>query len=182
MPAKVLSIGHVGLRESEEGGVRELAALGKYADEIVKVVSSERHAVVLLKTGSSEGRLGLEGKLPPTVDRPMMCNIDTVVDVACGDAHSIAVTSSGVAFAWGRNQHGQLGLGSLASQATPTAVPPAALPPFVAVACGAAHSVFLSERGHVYVCGRGVEGQLGAGAAVQFHTSPRIVSSVSPFN
>ena len=33
-----------------------------------------------------------------------------VVNVAAGDAHAMAVSVTGAVYAWGRNQHGQLGI------------------------------------------------------------------------
>eukprot|EP01063_Lacrimia_lanifica_P012511 TRINITY_DN1916_c1_g1_i1.p1 TRINITY_DN1916_c1_g1~~TRINITY_DN1916_c1_g1_i1.p1 ORF type:complete len:571 (+),score=206.10 TRINITY_DN1916_c1_g1_i1:81-1715(+) len=187
MPVKVCALGDVGLKESSKGGLVELACLSDYADAITKVVSGDEHCVALLRTGqlivwgkSSHGRLGAEGSLPDVVDRPMLLDLDDVVDVACGSMHSVAVTADGTAYAWGRNDEGQLGIGNLNHQPTPHVVPKSSPWPFVAAAAGRAHSVFLSSRGHVYVTGRGVEGQLGS-SGVKYYSSPHIVKALSEY-
>jgi alpha-tubulin suppressor-like RCC1 family protein len=47
-----------------------------------------------------------------------------VVAVAAGSAHSVALLADGRLFAWGRNLHGQLGLGSSGGdRLTPVQVP-----------------------------------------------------------
>ena len=180
---KVVALGRVGLHETA-GHDGEVKSLAGYAEDVVKVEGGEEHCLVLLSQGqvivwgrSDHGRLGLEGQLPAVVDRPMLLDIEGVEDIACGGKHALALLSNGTVLAWGCNNNGQLGLGSLHSQHRPKQIP--ALPLIKAIASGASHSVFLSEKGHVFVCGRGLEGQLGCGAQVKYHTCPHIVKSLS---
>ena len=44
----------------------------------------------------------------------------TVAQVASGDRHSLALTKGGQLFSWGDNSFGQLGVGKIASDKTPT--------------------------------------------------------------
>jgi alpha-tubulin suppressor-like RCC1 family protein len=44
--------------------------------------------------------------------------------VAAGDSHTCAVASNGVAYCWGLNADGQLGVGDLVTRTTPTPVVP----------------------------------------------------------
>ena len=44
------------------------------------------------------------------------------VDVACGWAHSVALSRSGAVFAWGLNCKGQLGVGDTKARAYPTQI------------------------------------------------------------
>ena len=186
---RLAAIGNVGLKEccdAGDGVVSSVRALEDYAGSIVKVASGDAHCLVLLATGqvvtwgvSASGRLGLEGELPATVDRPMLMNLDAVVDVACGAAHSLALCADGSVLAWGANTYGQLGLGSVAPQRLPTRVP---APTGVRqVAAGAQHSLFLTEAGHAYACGRGLRGQLGCGGAVKCHTAPHVVKALAGY-
>ncbi len=96
-----------------------------------------------------------------------------VVDVSCSDGHSLAVDAAGVAFAWGSNSHGQLGVapsGGVACAKTAGSQPPhCALPVRMplrrhvaaAVAAGAVHSVFVTSAGVVLTCGGNTHMQLG---------------------
>ena len=47
--------------------------------------------------------------IPQTISSLSGCNI---VKIACGDTHTLAVTDCGDLYAFGRNQNGQLGLGT----------------------------------------------------------------------
>jgi alpha-tubulin suppressor-like RCC1 family protein len=83
-----------------------------------------------------------------------------VTDFSAGWDHSLAV-ANGTAYAWGRNDAGQLGLGDAETRFNPT---PLSLPGrAVAVAGGYAHSIFILEDGRVFTAGRNDAGQLGLG-------------------
>ena len=64
----------------------------------------------------------------------------TVVQLAAGDKHVLAVTQTGFCFAWGCGLFGRLGLGSHESHRTPQPVPVGNKANIVRVGCGAAHS------------------------------------------
>ncbi|XP_015745546.1 probable E3 ubiquitin-protein ligase HERC6 [Python bivittatus] len=86
----------------------------------------------------------------------------TVIQVACGHYHSIALTKDGRVFSWGQNVHGQLGLGKeFSSQANPCNISSLAGIPLAQVAAGGAHSFVLSHSGIVYGWGRNNAHQLG---------------------
>lgn len=77
-----------------------------------------------------------------------------------------AVSTSGDAFAWGRNDKGQLGLGDFANRAEPTRVASlsSSSDPAVAAACGKVHSVVATRSGAAWSAGSNAQGQLGVGA------------------
>jgi alpha-tubulin suppressor-like RCC1 family protein len=81
--------------------------------------------------------------------------------VAAGEGYSLALTESGEVYAWGWNEHGQLGLGDTAVRLTPTKVP--GLSAVKAIAAGFSHSLALTESGEVYAWGSNEHGQLGLG-------------------
>ncbi|KAA8521843.1 hypothetical protein F0562_012535 [Nyssa sinensis] len=106
----------------------------------------------------------------------------TVVKVACGNEHVVALVSAGethtgddlVCYSWGNNSHGQLGLGDSDSRLRPEVVEtfnqesPWSV---YEVACGAFHTALLAHKKRpsdtlVSVCwtfGLGENGQLGHG-------------------
>jgi alpha-tubulin suppressor-like RCC1 family protein len=92
----------------------------------------------------------------------------TVVALAAGGYHSLALTADGLVFAWGRNyDYGQLGNGSATDSNVPVAVTAdgeLAGKTVVAVAAGGYHSLALTADGLVFAWGRGDFGQLGNGS------------------
>uniref|UniRef100_A0A7S4B067 Uncharacterized protein n=1 Tax=Chrysotila carterae TaxID=13221 RepID=A0A7S4B067_CHRCT len=76
-----------------------------------------------------------------------------IVRLACGEAHCLALDENGGLFSWGRGTQGQLGLGKVVENVqSPTRV--TSLPqPAAMVACGAAHSMLLTNSGELLGCG-----------------------------
>ncbi|XP_043294104.1 E3 ISG15--protein ligase HERC5 [Cervus canadensis] len=88
----------------------------------------------------------------------------TIIQITCGDYHSLALSKGGELFAWGQNLDGQLGVGRIfASTSTPEIVENLSGVPLVQISAGEAHSMALSMSGNVYSWGRNDCGQLGLG-------------------
>ena len=94
-----------------------------------------------------------------------------LIQSACGEAHSLALTSSGKVFAWGWGSNGQLGNGYreedfeeagnlLSIQYNPTPVIAFSFP-IKQIAAGGLFSMFLSEENEIYICGANDKKQLG---------------------
>ena len=82
-----------------------------------------------------------------------------VKQIAVGEDHCLALTSSGRVYAWGSGRRGQLGLGAFDNCPSPM---PVDLRRRVAqIAAGATHSVALVAAGSIYTWGSGL--QLGLG-------------------
>jgi alpha-tubulin suppressor-like RCC1 family protein len=93
-----------------------------------------------------------------------------VSQIAAGDAHSLALTSTGQLYAFGSNEFGQLGnaanSGTELANPTPLAVTlPGASGPVVQIAAGASHSLALTSTGQLYAFGSNRFGQLGTAGA-----------------
>lgn len=84
------------------------------------------------------------------------------VDIACGSAHTVALTSEGTLVCWGKGENGQLGTRAAHTLYAPTAVSSPAK--FVAVSAGDRHSAAVTEDGVAYVWGDGTLGQIGDGS------------------
>ncbi|XP_059521644.1 E3 ISG15--protein ligase HERC5-like isoform X2 [Myotis daubentonii] len=88
----------------------------------------------------------------------------TIIQITCGDYHSLALSKGGELFAWGQNLDGQLGLGRiLDSTPTPQLVEHLSGVPLAQISAGKAHSMALSMSGNIYSWGRNDCGQLGLG-------------------
>ncbi|KAL7540137.1 hypothetical protein ACHAWF_006604 [Thalassiosira exigua] len=78
--------------------------------------------------------------------------------------HSVAIATNGAAYGWGRNETGQLGLGSASAVVplpTRLSVGGEESLKFVGAAVGKHHTVLVGENGNAYASGGNVFGQLG---------------------
>jgi alpha-tubulin suppressor-like RCC1 family protein len=108
---------------------------------------------------------------------------NTVVSIATGVSHSLAVTSLGRVFAWGSDGFGQLGNGSSSDSdvATPEDITLnfsglVANEKIVSVSAGQNHSLAVTSLGKVFAWGKGVNNQVGD-ATGQNRTSPVNITS-----
>ncbi|PKA51797.1 Ultraviolet-B receptor UVR8 [Apostasia shenzhenica] len=81
---------------------------------------------------------------------------------------------------WGNGDYGRLGLGSLESRWKPTACPffDEEDPP-IAISCGGAHTLFLTESGRVYATGLNNFGQLGTTSSRSHMLEPVHIKGIS---
>ena len=146
--------------------------------KIVKIAAGQGHSLALTDDGmvytwgrNDTGQLGnnatTDVMLPVTVTvtgTPM--SNKTIVEIASGARHSLAIDSSGKVYAWGHNGSGQLGNNSTVNALTPVAVQAPADKNIIQVSgsgwLGASSSALASD-GTVYSWGRGFDGQLGDG-------------------
>ncbi|XP_078385990.1 putative E3 ubiquitin-protein ligase HERC4 [Cetorhinus maximus] len=85
-----------------------------------------------------------------------------IIQVACGNHHSLALSKGGKLFAWGQNTYGQLGLGTKGgSEDSPQCVTSLTGMPVAQITAGGEHSFALSLSGAVFGWGRNNHGQLG---------------------
>ena len=107
----------------------------------------------------------------------------TVVQVATGDGHGLALTSSGAVYAWGDGNNGDLGQGSDTSEHdTPVEVPLPASADIISVAAGQYVSFAVTAAGQVYAWGDDESGQLGnrvTESASAVNGTPALISGLS---
>jgi len=156
-------------------------------DHVVQVACGAFHTMAATKQGKlfswgkeESGCLGIhftgesllsgvyqphEVQLPPGI---------SVARVSCGGAHSLVLSTDGRVLACGKNENGRLGLPNEKNQLTFCELPVFSAPSqgggmgkVVMVACGGAHSLFLTDEGKVYASGRGSQGRLGSGSEKQ---------------
>ncbi|CAF1432760.1 unnamed protein product [Rotaria magnacalcarata] len=90
---------------------------------------------------------------------------DPIVDMAAGDRHTIIVTESGRAFAFGDNSSGQLGLGHTNNVEKVSCIKSLKFgdtgEKVILVACGRESSLVATNRGSLYAFGSNLRSQLG---------------------
>ncbi|RXN09137.1 putative E3 ubiquitin- ligase HERC4 [Labeo rohita] len=102
-----------------------------------------------------------------------------VIQIACGDHHSMALTKDSQLFVWGENSHGQLGL-KKDHPGSPSAQHVESLSgiPVAQISAGGDHSFVLSLSGVVFGWGKNSAGQLGLGDTTDRHV-PTAVNSLN---
>nr|UVH33433.1 HERC7 [Carassius auratus] len=102
-----------------------------------------------------------------------------VIQITCGDQHSMALTKDGQLFVWGENSHGQLGLGKgELSTLSPQPLKSMCGIPLAQISAGGDHSFVLSLSGVVFGWGKNSAGQLGLGDTTDRHV-PTVVNSLN---
>ncbi len=105
------------------------------------------------------GQLG-DGGEEGFVNTPVaVSGLTGVKAIAAGGQHSLALLSNGTVWAWGANESGQLGNGTVVSSNVPVQVK--GLTGVKAIAAGAHHSLALLSNGTVMAWGANESGQLG---------------------
>lgn len=85
-------------------------------------------------------------------------------DVAAGAQHSCAVTTTGALYCWGRNDEGQLGIGTTTYSAHPVLV--SGVSAVQSVVLGEQHSCAITTAGALWCWGKNKYGELGDGTKV----------------
>ncbi len=116
----------------------------------------------------SNGKLGHQNKMASVGPRRVFGAIANrrIVDLAVGSMHMVCCDEFGAAFGWGANRNYMLGLPPPPNKqesfwSVPTLIESLAGNRIVAVAAGAAHSIFLSDRGWPFMAGSALQGRLG---------------------
>ncbi|XP_030078321.1 RCC1-like G exchanging factor-like protein isoform X2 [Microcaecilia unicolor] len=102
--------------------------------------------------------------VPLPLDRPQETR---VLQVSCGRAHSLILTDKEGVFSMGNNSYGQCGRKVVEGEVYSESQLIHRIEEFgdsvVQVVCGQDHSLFRTEKGEVYACGWGADGQTGLG-------------------
>ncbi len=150
---------------------------------VISIAAGHYHSLALMNDrtiwawgGNQYGQLGdgttIWGRNTPV----QVSSLTSVISVAGGARHSVALKSDGTVWAWGYNGSGQLGNGSTANSTTPVSV--SSLAGIIAIAAGDLHSVALKSDGTVWAWGYNYNGQLGNGSTT-YSTTPVSVSSLA---
>lgn len=89
--------------------------------------------------------------------------IKHVEDVWTGGMHCFVKVEKGRYYGWGNNAYGQLGLGNNQHQTYPAEIEFFEDMDIKQICGGEHHSIFLTQEGEVYACGKHDTGQLGLG-------------------
>jgi alpha-tubulin suppressor-like RCC1 family protein len=142
---------------------------------VVSVAATGNHSLALCSDGSvvawgdnSSGQVGnnstVDSKVPVLVTQSGVLADKTVVSVAAGLYHSLALCSDGTLVSWGWNSYGQLGNNTMLDSSLPVSVTQNGVlagKAVVSISAGAGHSYALCEDGTIAAWGYNFYGQLG---------------------
>ena len=160
-----------------------LLAPGQPLGEAAAVAAGQQHSLALRRDGTvwawgnnRFGQLGDGGTASRDAPAPVLLApgqpLGDVTAIAARLNHSLALTSDGVVWAWGENNHGVLGDGTTERRATPVRV--GGLGRATAISTGTFFSLALAEDGTVWAWGDNRFGQLGDGSTDDRHAPVRV--------
>ncbi|CAB3239386.1 unnamed protein product [Arctia plantaginis] len=168
--------------------IRPTLSKWKESNHMKAIAAGEFHTMYLTSSGTlyscgnnEVGQLGrhtekTEGKHPAPVETFKDC---TIVTVACGMQHSVALDEWGQLFSWGSDSLGQLGSNlGIHAQDKPKFVKGLATKNVIQVACGAYHSIALTNNGDLYAWGANSYGQCGLGSLTSKQMVPQPITSL----
>lgn len=150
-----------------------------------------------LNTDSQIGYHKLRGKtynpmelliFPAPIDLPKTSpdEIHNIIKVACGRSHTLALKDDGTVFSLGNNAYGQCGReiiedevyagSSIVNTLTSNLFNNEKI---VNVVCGQDHSIFITEKGNLYSCGWGADGQTGLGHYNNCHIPTKLEGEIN---
>ncbi len=167
--------------------VNEIQIVKELCDQqIIDFANGWRHCIARNSSGkvycwgqNKCGLLGI-GLQDGSYHKPKLnqyLNNEFVVDISCGELHSLVLTNCGEVYAWGRNSEGQIGNGCNSNQLIPIKVKGFNNERVKMISCGWKHSMALTECGHVYSWGSNYSKQLGIGNTV-LSNEPKFVAVI----
>ncbi len=135
---------------------------------VMQLAAGTSHNLALLTSGSiyawgngSSGQLGNNTTTAQQTKAVLVSGGSVYQKIAAGETHSLAVRTDHTVVAWGANEQGQLGNGTVSSRLIPTAMN--GVEGASTVAAGAKHSLVLKSDGTVLSVGGNILGSLGQG-------------------
>jgi alpha-tubulin suppressor-like RCC1 family protein len=170
--------GQLGLGATHGSKLESLVPRKFGLEGVAAICCGGYHSMALAKDGviyawgaNHHGQLG-NGFVAAKVTRPQRIQRlarHHFCALACGQYHSLGLTTEGKVYAWGLNESGQLGNGmrddaddeeQLWEDVSPQRVP---LSHVISISCGGFHSLALTREGKLYAWGLNDSGQLGIG-------------------
>jgi len=135
-----------------------------------KSVTSGKHTLLLKIDGTvwaygqnAYGQLGIGSQ--ESIDNPVKINFESgikIVDISCGEEHSMALDSNGNVYVWGRNNYYQLGNSIDTFKTEPTKI--TNLSNIKKINAGNSNSFAVTQDNLVYAWGLNANGECGVGS------------------
>ena len=127
---------------------------------------------------NNNGQLGDGTTFSKTSPVSVIGGITNWSQVSAGSSHSLGVTSSGIAWAWGFNGNGRLGDGTAVSKTSPVSVI-GGIANWSQVSAGYAHSLGVTSSGIAWAWGYNSQGRLGDGTPVDKSSPVSVIGGIT---
>ena len=138
---------------------------------IVAIAAGYRHSLALKSDGTvwawgygADGQLGNASFANQNSPVQVAIGAVTVIAIAAGNYHSVAVVNDGTVRAWGYNGSGQLADGTTSNRWAPVYM--TGTSSAVAASAGSLHTAVLNRDGSIWVSGDNSHGQIGDGTTM----------------
>ncbi len=187
------STGQLGINSTVRSStpVQVVATGALSGKKVIAVSAGNSHSLALCTDGTvyawgsnSEGQLGntslTNSLVPVAVTTSGVLSGKTVVAIAAGGSHSVALCASGELVTWGAGTSGQLGNNAAVNQSSPVLVDQTgtiAGKSVVSISAGSNHTTCLCSDGTVFAFGGNSSGQLGNNSAVSSSVPVQVVAT-----
>lgn len=152
-------------------------------EPLIQISCGLHHTVALTKTGqvltwggNRKGQLG-DGQLTSSISPIPLVQLRhrPVTAIACGEYHTVIMTSGGSVYSWGGNDHGQLGVGDTTARLRPELIRSLRANKTTQIACGRNHTLFVASNHLLFAAGSNTHGQCGQELAFRQVLTPTVV-------
>jgi alpha-tubulin suppressor-like RCC1 family protein len=127
---------------------------------------------------NSYGRLGDGTTVAKSSPVTVIGGITNWSQLSAGQDHSLGLTATGIAYAWGRNSYGRLGDGTTTSRLSPVTVV-GGITNWSQLSAGQSHSLGLTSTGIAYAWGNNADGRLGDGTTTSRLSPVTVVGGIT---
>ena len=174
----LLGTGNITLRSSPVtvvGGITNWTQLSAASGHSLGVTST---GIAYAWGFNGYGRLGDGTTTARSSPVTVVGGITNWSQVSAGDRHSLGLTSSGIAYAWGFNSYGRLGDGTLTTRSSPVTVL-GGITNWSQVSAGFQHSLAVTATGIAYAWGMSNDGRLGDGTTTSRLSPVTVVGGIT---
>ena len=170
--------------------INEVKKLEVKEGDIKKIACGIAHAVVLKSDGSlwscgynNDGELGLGDTTTVRTFTQVTTNIDNdVIDIDCGDYHTVAIKKDGTVWVTGDNQYSQLGISSVSHVTEFTQISDVnenVVTNAIQVGCGHYTTMIVKKDGTLWGVGYDGVGSLGMGTADTKYRLTQVTNNIN---
>ena len=160
------------------GGITNWSQVSAGGDHSLGIIST---GIAYAWGSNVNGRLGDNTTSSRSSPVTVIGGITNWSQVSAGDVHSLGITASGVAYAWGLNSNGRLGDGTITSRQSPVTVV-GGITSWSQLSGGTGHSLGVTTTGIAYAWGFNGQGRLGDGTTSSRLSPVTVVGGITSWS